>query len=308
MMSTWVDAFRISQENRRLGIGIDKSSMPFGPEIDQRTDLNRPTYWMTDISDYPDAIFDIPYVENSTDKAQRLSILYPENTEKKDLPLLIYVHGGGFAGGNSSEDGKKLLYTCEAALYALADGYAVAAVDYRCKPQVELIDIVHDVKAAIRYLRSNAEVYGLDGKRFALIGESAGGFLVDICGTTGDIDMFDDASMGCGGISSAVQAVVSWYSIFDVDGYYLKEEELYPGRYIDRNTPPFLIQHGLKDTEVDYHNSIHLYDLLIENGITQSHIDLVDGADHAVRWFITEANAKRILRWLDNVLDKKDIK
>ena len=72
------------------------------------------------------------------------------------------------------------------------------------------------MKAAIRYLRANAENYHLDSANFAIWGESAGGCIVDFVGTTNGNPAYEDLSMGNAEYSSEVQAVVSWYAITDL--------------------------------------------------------------------------------------------
>ena len=316
---SWIERFMESQETRKAGAGVPKEAIPFGPPLDQRTDLHRPAYWVTDISDHPNAVFDIVYTIKAPHPDQKMHLLYPEGFDPAGdapLPLLIFVHGGGFEGGNS--EGHKVLYTAEASLHALRFGYAVALVDYRLRPRFEIIDCIHDVKAAIRYLRANADQLGLDEKRFALTGESAGGYLVNICGVTGDRPEFEDYEMGNPGVSTRVSTVISWYSLYDVNEdmirrfFYTDADKRFPpevisavaafyspATYLDKNTPSFLLQHGTKDSEVDCHNSVHMHEDMVRLvGADKTCLELVEGADHGVRWFITRQNGERMARWL----------
>ena len=317
--STWMEDFILSQETRKDGAGLPPEAIPFGPPLDQRTDLDRPAYWTTDLSGYPNARFDIVYAQKDPVPEQKAHLLYPEGfrPEQDDpLPLLIFVHGGGFQGGNT--ENHRALYTVEASLHALRFGFAVALVDYRMLPQYEIMDCIHDVKAAIRYLRANAASLGLDGNRFALTGESAGGYLVNICGVTGDDPAFRDDEMGWADTSDRVSTVISWYSIFDVTEGMIRrfffpdaEKRFSPeeisglarlysvGPHIGRDTPSFLLQHGTKDTEVNMQQSVRLYEALkAAVGEENCCLELVEGAGHAVRWFITKQNGERMVRWL----------
>ena len=318
MKNGWMEDFLRSQEERRSGAGLPAEAIPFGPPPEKRTDMHRPAYWHTDLSGYPNARFGLCYVEGNPHPAQKLHLLCPEGFSPeadKPLPVLMFVHGGGFRGGNTEDGGRRALYTAEGALHALRFGYAVALVDYRMLPEFGIMDLIHDVKAAIRYLRAHAREFGLDGEHIALLGESAGGYLVNIAGVTGDNPDFEDRLMGNAGISTKVTAVISWYSLCEIDGEALNLPGadvleptmraalrffLNPINHVDATTPPFLLQHGTADTEVDFHNSVGLYSRLCDmTGDGESCLELVEGAEHAVRWFITRENGERMMRWLD---------
>ena len=125
------------------------------------------------------------------------------------VPLVIFVHGGAFVGGDKSMEDPYVAPI-------LAAGYAAASLNYRLSGEARFPAGVQDVKAAVRFLRANAPRYGLDPDRFAAWGESAGGNLVAMIGTTGDqATMLDDPSLGNAGVSSAVQAVVDLYGPTD---------------------------------------------------------------------------------------------
>lgn len=139
----------------------------------------------------------------STSSSQVLDIWMPDGATGP-VPLVIFVHGGAFAGGDKSMD-------VEGGNVAsvLAAGYAAASLNYRLSGEARFPAAVQDVKAAVRFLRANASQYGLDPDRFAAWGASAGGYLVAMIGTTGDQEtVLDDPSLGNVGVSSAVQAAV----------------------------------------------------------------------------------------------------
>jgi len=118
------------------------------------------------------------------------------------VPLIIFVHGGAFVAGDRSMEDQYIAPV-------LAAGYAAASLDYRLSGEAPFPAAVQDVKAAVRFLRANAARYGLDPDRFAAWGQSAGGYLATMIGTTGDqATVFDDPSLGNAGVSSAVQGVV----------------------------------------------------------------------------------------------------
>ena len=70
---------------------------------------------------------------------------------------------------------------------------------------------MQDAKAAVRFLRANAAEYNLNPDKIAAFGQSAGGNLASMLGTSGDVAEFDDPSLGNAGVSSRVQAVINWF-------------------------------------------------------------------------------------------------
>ena len=184
------------------------------------TVYTRPDHWMTDLEslfDESHTYYVLYYAGENSRESQKLHLVLPDG--EGPFPVFIYVHGGGWSGLNSS--GHSIGYTGEAGIYAVSKGYALAAVDYPLLPEgdVNLHDMMVSVKAAIRFLRANAETYNLDPDKFALQGESAGGQLVDIVGTTNGETQYDDPALGNEGVSSDVQAVVSWYSLANVRAF-----------------------------------------------------------------------------------------
>ena len=94
-------------------------------------------------------------------------------------PVIVYFHGGGWVGG-SKASGKATLTP-----WVTAGGYAGAAVNYRLAGEAPWPAQLHDAKAAIRWLRANADALGLDAGRIAVVGTSAGGTLATLLGTSG---------------------------------------------------------------------------------------------------------------------------
>jgi acetyl esterase/lipase len=125
---------------------------------------------------------DLVYVEGGHER-HKLDLYLPEKAEGP-LPLLIWVHGGGWQNG--SKDGCPPLR----AGY-IERGYAVASINYRLSGHAVFPAQIEDCKAAIRWLRAHAKEYNLDAKRFGVWGSSAGGHLVALIGTSGDVKEFD---------------------------------------------------------------------------------------------------------------------
>lgn len=136
---------------------------------------------------------------------QTLDLYLPAADGSTTVPVVVLVHGGAFAMGNS---GMETQYAQQLA----AAGFAVASVNYRLSGEAPYPAGAQDVKAAVRWLRAHAADYGFDVNRFGAWGQSAGGWMVNMLGATGDqATIFDDASLGNAEQSSAVQAVVSWF-------------------------------------------------------------------------------------------------
>lgn len=170
----------------------------------------------------PEGVFGVPQIDVSKIKRQFLDVPYAfvSPNQKLDIflppegdgpfPTLIYVHGGGFYLGDKRDAQMHCAYD------GINRGYAVVSVGYRLADEAKYPAGLFDVKAAIRFLRANAAKYMLDGNRFGSCGDSAGGYYVVMAAATQCNPAFEDVSMGNAHYSSAVQAVVSWFGVFDI--------------------------------------------------------------------------------------------
>ncbi|MFW5416396.1 alpha/beta hydrolase [Nocardiopsis sp. CNT-189] len=155
----------------------------------------------------PPAHEDVAYAETSP--AQKLDLYLPPDASG-ETPLVIAVHGGGFIAGDKERSAAML------AGPLLGEGYAVATVNYRLSCEAEFPAGAQDVKAAVRWLRANADAYSLDPDRFIAWGESAGGYMAAMLAITGDQEtVFDDGGLGNAGVSGAVQGAVAWFGMYD---------------------------------------------------------------------------------------------
>lgn len=112
-----------------------------------------------------------------------LDLFRPEKPGK--YPALILIFGGGWRSGDKSMQ-------VPMAQQIAAHGYVTACVEYRLSPEAIYPAAVHDIKAAIRFLRSNAKEYNIDPDQIAISGSSAGGQLAALVGTTSGVKKFDD--------------------------------------------------------------------------------------------------------------------
>ncbi len=147
---------------------------------------------------------DVAYAGKSA--AQKLDIYLPSE-DKGPFPVIVFIHGGAFKMGDKSS------FEVNPALEGLKHGYAVVSVNYRLSGEAIFPAQIQDVKAAIRFIRANAGKYHLNSNKIASWGASAGGHLSAMVGTTGDIQEFDDASLGNATQSSQVHAVIDWFGL-----------------------------------------------------------------------------------------------
>src|SRR5947209_4673230 len=108
----------------------------------------------------------LAYVSNG-DPSQVLDLYLPEKPSDKPLPLIVWIHGGGWRGGSKAGTG----YLG----FLMTEGYAYASVEYRFSQKALFPAQIQDCLAAIRWLRANAKKYNIDADHIAVGGDSAGG-------------------------------------------------------------------------------------------------------------------------------------
>jgi len=128
-----------------------------------------------------EALRDLPYAETDNPR-QKLDLYLPKvRKSDKPLPLLVFIHGGGWRGGDKSGG------IGNVARFVQSGEYAGASVGYRLTNEAQWPAQIHDCKAAIRWLKAHAKEYNLDASKIAVWGTSAGGHLVSHLGTSGDV-------------------------------------------------------------------------------------------------------------------------
>jgi acetyl esterase/lipase len=204
------------------------------------------------------------------ERSLRLDLLRPKNQGDKVLPVVVAIHGGGWQGGS------KEAFRPLAASFAATGNYVAVSVGYRLTGEAIWPAQIHDCKA-IRWLRANAEKYKLDPNRIGATGNSAGGHLVALLGTSGDVKELEG---GCGnpGYSSRVSCVVDLCGPSDF-AHFLEQRgaggrsavmKLFGGTpaehpeaaraaspvtWASADDPPFLIFHGTEDATVPFAQS-----------------------------------------------------
>jgi len=241
---------------------------------------------------------DLAYVPDGHER-QKLDLYLPKQSEGvAPLPLIVWIHGGAWRAGSKEN--------CRSARF-MRQGYAAASINYRLSRHAIFPAQIEDCRAAIRFLRANAAKYNIDPDRIGVWGSSAGGHLVALLGTAGDVKQFDKRPNL--NVSSNVQAVCDFFgptdftkmsnfkSTMDHDAPDSPESLLIGGpvqqnkeacrranpiTYISKNDPPFLICHGDKDMLVPHNQSVLLNTALIKVGVSVK-FHTVKGGGHGFR-------------------------
>ncbi len=214
-----------------------------------------------------------------------MDVFSPTNVSGRDIPVVLYVHGGGWQMGN-----KAMLFMMPGPSELLRRGYLVVAINYRLAPQHKFPAMIEDAKCAVRFLRAHAKDFRLDPTRIGVMGDSAGGHLVALVGLTYDSAGFEGT--GWTDQSSRVQAVVDMYGptdfangnsnfitlklIQDAFGATNTTDPILkranPVTYVSSRAPPFLILHGDKDNLVDLQQSAELDACLKAAGVDSTFV------------------------------------
>lgn len=259
----------------------------------------------------------IPY-QNDTLKKHLLDIYLPVNTSGK-VPLVIWVHGGGWLSNDKYAD---MSYMKETIAAIINQGYALASIDYRFSTQAVFPAQMLDCNTAVSYLYDHADEYGFDTDRFALMGFSAGGHLAAMVGLSKNngVDAF---FMPGSNKAFDFKAVVDFYGPADLtlfpgandakspEGLLIGAAPLdrpdlakaaSPVSYVDENDPPFLIIHGEKDDLVSPRQSQLLASWLTVKGVPNELI-LVKDAPHFGPMFDVDEVRVKVMDFL-----KKELK
>ena len=270
---------------------------------------------------------DIPYAgaEPAESRGHLLDLYVPDGRGKR--PLLIATGGSAWLGDNGKE------FAAELADHFTAAGYVVAGVSVRSSAQARFPAQVHDIKAAIRWLRAHAREYRIDPARVAVIGDSSGGWTATMAGVTGNVRQLE-GDVGVRHGSSRVQAVVDLYGPTDfarMDAAMLpgacdffndlmgltdchndvgspesrlvgcaiqtcpdRVQAANPIRYVSRDDPPFLIAHGQQDRLVPPNQSELLYPALRRACVPATFFS-VPGVGHS-RDILSPGNAESVVR------------
>ncbi|MHA3771837.1 alpha/beta fold hydrolase [Verrucomicrobiota bacterium sgz303538] len=241
--------------------------------------------------------------------------LYIPDVGKAKPPLVVYVHGGAWRAGSKSEMPLGKL---------VAKGFAVASVDYRLSTVAPFPAQVHDIKAAIRFLRAKGQDYGVESKQIAVAGSSAGGHLAALVGVTNGVSQLEGTVGECLKESSAVQFIVSLYGASNLQtilsqstphglsvrvpalqlllgGEPAEKPDLArlasPVTHVDPSDPPLLLIHGDEDPQMPPEQSRELQQAYQATGLPV-HLEVIHGGKHGGPEFYDDARTELMARFL----------
>lgn len=234
-------------------------------------------------------------------------------------PLIVYVHGGGWRAGSKEDVPIADLYD---------KGFAIASVDYRLSTQAVFPAQVHDIKAAIRFLRANAGVFHLNTTKIAIIGSSAGGHLAALVGVSNGSQELEGKVGEHLDQSSDVQTIVSYYGASNLEtilsqstpkgrDFRIPALKLLlgdtpdkkpalaklasPVAHLDKSDPPLLLIHGDADPQMPPQQSQELAKAYESLGLPVTLI-LLPGSLHGGAEFYDEERMGIVAKFLDKVL------
>ncbi len=152
---------------------------------------------------------DIQYLTGpgSDPRFHSLDLYLPEG--RSNVPLMFFVHGGGWRGGERSQEGRVRFMDL-----LLSRGMAVASIDYRVSPAVKHPAHIQDVAQAFAWIHENAPRYGIDADNIFVTGQSAGGHLVSLLA-------LDPRYLKAKGLSPTnIKAVISLSGVYDLDNFW----------------------------------------------------------------------------------------
>lgn len=242
---------------------------------------------------------------------QKLDIYIPPGLTAP-APVIVFIHGGGWYTGSKGANNVAYFEPCYNAGFICVDiNYRLTANNDRWPKQIE------DCKAAIRFLKANASIYGIDKCRFGVMGSSAGGHLSAMMGTTGDVVALEGAYLGNTTENSRIQAVVDLFGPTDfslMDGNYSSScgtgvlvheqnspecallniptlssnptlvQSANPIAYITPDDAKFFIMHGSNDCTVPTNQSVILRNALTSGAVTNTYV-IATNQGHGGTWY-----------------------
>ena len=234
-------------------------------------------------------------------------------------PLVVWVHGGAWRAGSRSKVPVTEL---------TKHGFAIASVDYRLSGEAGFPAQVHDIKAAIRFLRASSQSFGFDPQRFVIAGASAGGHLAALAGVSHKHEALEGTVGDDSTESSDVQAIVSFYGASNLatilsqstpHGLSVRVPALQlllagqpankpdlarlasPVSHVDGKDPPLLLIHGDQDPQMPINQSHELHGAYIDAGCS-SKFHVVYGGAHGGNGFYESEMIEKVSQFLKAAL------
>lgn len=263
------------------------------------------------------AVLDIRYatVDN---RDLKLDLYMPD--QSLSPCLIVWVHGGAWHSGSKANPPMDLL----------KKGYALASIDYRTTVEAKFPSFIHDIKAAVRFLRSHAAQFKFNGEKIILWGSSAGGHLVALAGMSNEVNEMEGNVGNDLNTSSRVQGIIDFYGPSNlstimnqstphgagVRGPALalmfgkpldqSKEDLVkasPVTYVTKDDPPLFICHGDQDIQVPINQSIELFGKYKETGLPVQ-LEFVFGAGHGGKQYNDPGLIDKVESFIKSILDK----
>lgn len=257
----------------------------------------------------------IPYA-NDTSQKHLLDIYLPPNA-KKNLPLIVWIHGGAWMLNDKYAD---MGYMKNTVRSFIDSGYAVASINYRYSTDSVFPAQIKDCNEAIQFLYQHAAAWKIDKNKIALIGFSAGGHLasllalsnnnrvkafyntppgfviklaLDFYGPSDFIMLGSNPDTSINNMRNPVSVLLGAMPVNRPDIAKLAS----PVTYVDKNDPPFLIVQGEKDESVPNTQSKILSSWLTLNGV-KNELMIVPNAPHYGEMFDAEYIRKKVFEYL----------
>ncbi len=229
-------------------------------------------------------------------------------------PLLVWVHGGAWRSGTKAQVPRVFV----------EHGIATASLDFRQSTDARFPAAVHDIKAAIRFLRAKAPEYGYRTDRIAIAGSSSGGHLAALVGVTTGVKELEGTVGTYPNQSSGVQAIVVYYGASNLmtilaqstpHGLSVRRPALElllgalpesaralaelasPVTHVDRNDPPLLLIHGDQDPQMPINQALELQGVYEKTGLDVQ-LDVVHGGGHGGDPFFLPERVERVMAFL----------
>jgi acetyl esterase/lipase len=210
-----------------------------------------------------------------------MDVYVPLQPIRKPTPAVLWIHGGGWERGDKNGNSGAVLLADE--------GFVTASLFYRLSGDTPFPGDVEDCKCAIRFLRANAQRFGIDPDRIGVAGASAGGHLAELVATAPPSAGLEGDG-GWPGVSSSVRAAAAYYGVSDFTvgasqfqnhtgkvvvklfrGTELEKPDLYrrasPIRYVTKDSPPLLLAHGEQDELVPFDQSARMAEAYRHAGV-----------------------------------------
>jgi len=263
-----------------------------------------------------EAKLDLAYA-NTENPRQKLDLYLPKlRRSEKPLPVIVFIHGGGWRGGDKSGGIGQI------GRFVSSGEYAGVSVGYRLTNEAQWPTQIHDCKAAIRWIKAHAQEYGLDATKIGVWGTSAGGHLVSMLGTSGDVKELEGSLGKHLDQDSKVTCVVNYFgpenfltmirqpSTVDrskgneypealllggpVPEREVQAKEASPVTHVSTGDAAFFTAHGTKDPLVPFAQGQEIHATLTKAGVPSILQEMTNGG-HGFRHELLDQRVKQFL-------------